>query len=136
VSVEFKARGRGARVTTLRNPSERTLGRSQTKRTRDPKRTAAPASSLNGAEKLGLEQDLGSLERGKLADFVVLDANPLEDIHNSQKIRYVVKNGFVYDAASMTEVWPERKTLQRFFWMTDTESKRFAAPEPARLGHQ
>ena len=93
-------------------------------------------ATLNGAEKLGLEQDLGSLERGKLADFVVLDANPLEDIHNSQKIRYVVKNGFVYDAASMTELWPERKNLQKFFWMTDADGKRFAAPEPAQLGKQ
>ena len=91
-------------------------------------------ATLNGAQKLGLEQDLGSLERGKLADFVVLDANPLEDIHNSQKIRYVVKDGVVYDAASMTELWPERKKLEKFFWMTDAEGTRFAAPEPARLG--
>jgi len=91
-------------------------------------------ATLNGAEKIGLERDLGSLEPGKLADFVVLDANPLEDIHNSQKIRYVVKNGFVYDAASMTEVWPERQHLQKFFWMTDADGSRFAAPEPAQLG--
>src|SRR6185436_19535491 len=59
-------------------------------------------ATLRPAEKLGLERDLGTLEVGKLADFVVLDRNPLENIRNSDAIRWVVKGGVVYDANSVS----------------------------------
>ena len=54
---------------------------------------AIRVATLNPARTLGLDQDLGSLEAGKLADFVILDKNPLEDIHNSESVALVVKNG-------------------------------------------
>ena len=54
---------------------------------------ALQTATLNPARYLGREKDLGTIETGKLADLVLLDANPLEDISNTQKIRAVIVNG-------------------------------------------
>jgi Tol biopolymer transport system component/imidazolonepropionase-like amidohydrolase len=77
---------------------------------------ALRASTIVSAEKLGFGPDLGSIEAGKLADFLVLDADPLADIHNTTALRWVIKNGEVFDANSMAKEWPERKALPPFFW--------------------
>lgn len=55
------------------------------------------AGTLNGAEKMGLDHELGSLEAGKVADILVLEGNPLEDIINTVAQKYVVADGVVYD---------------------------------------
>jgi imidazolonepropionase-like amidohydrolase/Tol biopolymer transport system component len=62
------------------------------------------AATLSGAKYLGLDKDIGSLEPGKLADILVLDANPLENIRNTTTIRYTVANGRVFDAMTMDEL--------------------------------
>jgi hypothetical protein len=90
-------------------------------------------ATLMPAEKIGYAQDLGSLEVGKLADFLVLHANPLDDIKNSAKIQYVVKAGIVYDGESMATLWPKRATLNRFNWQTPEEMRRWAAPRPSEI---
>jgi len=73
-------------------------------------------ATIHGANAIGMEQDLGSLEPGKLADLIVLDANPLEDIHNTNTVRYVMKNGRLYEGETLNEVWPRQRQLPRMWW--------------------
>jgi Tol biopolymer transport system component len=70
---------------------------------------ALQAATILGAEGLGVQKDLGSLEVGKIADLIVLDKNPLEDIHNTKSIRYVMKDGVLYESETLDEVWPKKK---------------------------
>ena len=65
---------------------------------------ALQAATLNPARVLGMADSLGSIEPGKLADLVLLDANPLEDIRNTQKIRAVVANGRLYRRADLDQL--------------------------------
>jgi imidazolonepropionase-like amidohydrolase len=81
-----------------------------------PIHDALRAATLNGARKLDLDTELGSIETGKLADLVVLNANPLDDIKRSIDIHFVIKDGFIYEAATMTRLWPSRKTLDPWPW--------------------
>jgi imidazolonepropionase-like amidohydrolase len=78
------------------------------------------AATLHGAEIIGLSQDLGSIEPGKLADLVVLDGDPLEDIHNSNSVRYVVKNGEVFEGSTLDRIWPSPRKLQPLWWWTSS----------------
>jgi Tol biopolymer transport system component/imidazolonepropionase-like amidohydrolase len=77
---------------------------------------ALRTATWSGAEALGFGKDLGSLESGKLADLVVIDGDPLADIRQSQKVAFTMKDGVLYDASSMDEVWPEKRPLGPFFW--------------------
>ena len=77
---------------------------------------AIRCATINGASYLGMDKEIGSLENGKLADLVVLNDNPLDDIHNSQKIKYVMVNGRLYDADSMNEIGNREKPRLRFWW--------------------
>jgi imidazolonepropionase-like amidohydrolase len=72
---------------------------------------ALRVATLGGARGIGIQQDLGSIEVGKLADLVVLDRNPLENIEHSVSTVYVMKNGVLYDATTLTTVWPTRRAL-------------------------
>ncbi|HUE77890.1 MAG TPA: amidohydrolase family protein, partial [Longimicrobiales bacterium] len=74
------------------------------------------AATIDGARIIGIQQDLGSIEPGKLADMVVLDANPLDDIRNTESVRQVMKNGVLYDAETLREVWPAEKALPPLWW--------------------
>jgi Tol biopolymer transport system component len=74
------------------------------------------AATLHGAEAIGYAQDLGSLETGKLADLIVLAKDPLADIHNTSSIRYVMKNGELFDGDTLDRTWPDRRPLPRLWW--------------------
>ncbi|MEM9293903.1 MAG: amidohydrolase family protein [Acidobacteriota bacterium] len=68
---------------------------------------ALRTATLDGAEYLGFENHLGSLQQGKLGDIIVLDENPLEDIQNTDSVAYVLLDGRLYDARSMDRLWPD-----------------------------
>lgn len=77
---------------------------------------AIRCATLFGAMYLGLDKDLGSVEAGKLADLMVMDRNPLDNIRNSESVSYVMINGTLYDTANMDQVYPEKKQRAKFFW--------------------
>jgi Tol biopolymer transport system component/imidazolonepropionase-like amidohydrolase len=72
---------------------------------------ALRAATIFGAEAIGLGTDLGTIETGKLADILVLDANPLENIRNSNTVRLVMKNGRLYDGNTLDELWPRQRKM-------------------------
>jgi imidazolonepropionase-like amidohydrolase len=81
---------------------------------------ALQTATLNPAKFMGRTADMGTVEKGKLADLVILDADPLKDIANTQKIRGVVLAGRYFD----------RPALDRM--LRDVETAAAAEPVPTR----
>jgi hypothetical protein len=83
---------------------------------------ALRVATLHGARFVGLDAELGSLEPGKLADLVVLDANPLQDIRNSIRTSLVMKGGLLFDAATLRPLWgtEENSELERTHRFTNS----------------
>ena len=84
-----------------------------------PPHDVLKAATINGARTLGLDADLGSIEKGKLADMIILDKNPLEDIRNSTSIKFVMKNGQLYDAETLEKLYPEKGIVTKAWWQLD-----------------
>lgn len=74
------------------------------------------AATLHGAEAIGFAQDLGSVEAGKLADLVILDKNPLDNIRDTASVRFVVKNGELFDGETLDRLAPEKTPRQKQWW--------------------
>jgi Tol biopolymer transport system component/imidazolonepropionase-like amidohydrolase len=77
---------------------------------------ALRCATQRGAWYTGLGDELGSLEPGKLADVIVMAKNPLDDLHNSTTLVYVVKNGELFDANTLDELYPVAVHRPDFFW--------------------
>lgn len=89
---------------------------------------ALRAATFDGADLLGLSKQLGSLEAGKRADFVVLNSNPLEDIRATIDTRYVAVNGRVFDVdADMAEVGGKQRKAPEFYWQRHRDGRSFGA---------
>ncbi|MDT9600355.1 amidohydrolase family protein [Sphingosinicella rhizophila] len=72
--------------------------------------------TLEGARFHGLDLDVGSIEVGKLADLIILDSNPLDDIRNTLDIDMVVLGGRLYDPETVDEIWPTRRSYGPLPW--------------------
>jgi len=77
---------------------------------------ALSTATITPAEHLGYSEDIGSLEAGKLADLIILDANPLDDIENSDNVEYVMLGGRLYKADTMEEVLSGDAKLAKYYW--------------------
>ena len=77
------------------------------------------AATMNGAVYLGMDSEIGSVKVGKLADLIVLDKNPLDDIENSETVSYTIINGRIYDAHTMNEIGNNPTERQKFYWEED-----------------
>jgi imidazolonepropionase-like amidohydrolase/Tol biopolymer transport system component len=89
---------------------------------------AIRCATINGASYLGMDKEIGSLENGKLADLVVMDANPLTDIRNSEKIKYVMVNGRLYDSMTMNELI-SREKIRGKMWFEISKNAAFSSGE-------
>ncbi len=77
---------------------------------------ALRTGTIDSAKSLGMADEIGSLEAGKLADLVVLDADPLADIRNSDKVHRVMVNGRLYDPVTMNEVVTGARNRSVYWW--------------------
>lgn len=86
---------------------------------------ALRTATINGAQYIGAGNDIGSLKEGKLADLIVLDKNPLEDIRNTETVKYTMVNGRLYDTATMNEIGNTTKERSKFWWESNTYNTAF-----------
>jgi len=86
---------------------------------------ALRTATVNPAKSLGLDAYVGALKPGMLADLLVMDKNPLDDIYNTETIKYTMVNGRLYDAETMNEKGNHPKKHSAFYWETGRNADSF-----------
>ncbi|WP_234572036.1 amidohydrolase family protein [Rhodohalobacter sp. 614A] len=86
---------------------------------------ALKVATINGANYIGVGEHLGSLEEGKLADLIVIDGNPLENLQETENVVYTMVNGRLYDAATMNEIGNHPKERLPFWWEQMDHDEQF-----------
>lgn len=87
---------------------------------------ALQTATINPAKSLGFDQYIGSIEVGKLADLIVLDKNPLENIQNTESVKYTIVNGRIYESSTLNELGSKPKNRTKFYW--EVNKNAFAFP--------
>lgn len=86
---------------------------------------ALRAATINGAEYIGAGDEIGSLKVGKLADLIIIDGNPLDNIRDTEHVTHTMVNGRLYDTSTMNEVGNTPKERGEFWWENTKQSKAF-----------
>lgn len=86
---------------------------------------ALRTATANPAKSLGFDKYIGSLKPGKLADMLVMDKNPLDNIYNTESIRYTMVNGRLYDAETMKEIGNDARPQGKFYWELNKNADSF-----------
>jgi len=86
---------------------------------------ALKAATINGADYIGASNDIGSLKVGKLADLVVMNKNPLDNIRNTESIIYTMINGRLFDTNTMNEIGNHPKPRTEFYWENNKYNSAF-----------
>jgi Tol biopolymer transport system component len=89
------------------------------------------AATAGAAETIGRLGDMGTLEVGKYADLLVFDADPLADIRHTRSLSLVMRGGRLFDASTLDELWPERRSLPPPWFANDEKVLRWL---PAKTG--
>ncbi len=74
------------------------------------------ASTIDPAKYIGMDHELGSIKAGKLADMVILNSDPMQDIYSTDDVSHVMLNGRLYEASSMNQVYPDQVTRSRLYF--------------------
>jgi imidazolonepropionase-like amidohydrolase len=93
------------------------------------------AATMGSARAIGREADFGSIERGKIADLIVLDRDPLADIRNTLAIAAVMKGGRLYDGETLDELWPTTHRFPELWYRSDKPPGTPGPVEPVPPAH-